>query len=84
MDVTNSLKQIVDDAYNDMQNLGIGINNDVNCTVFIGYVDSNEVQIGCIGDKFRLCDMFHNFFLKHPELYLILMLRMRNELTKDK
>lgn len=77
MDVTNSFKQVFENAQDDLANMGLkpGENNSIKDTAgIVAYVDGNEINTQVMGNPLLIAQIIRSILRNTPEIAFLLML----------
>lgn len=77
MDVTNSFKQVFENAQDDLANMGIkpGENNYTKDTAgIVAYVDGDKINTQVMGNPLLIAQIMHSILCDTPEIAFLLML----------
>lgn len=77
MDVTNSFKQVFENAQDDLANMGLkpGENNSIKDTAgIVAYVDGDKINTQVIGNPLLIAQIMHSILRDTPEIAFLLML----------
>lgn len=77
MDVTNSFKQVFENAQDDLANMGLnsGGNNSIKDTAgIVAYVNGNKIDAQVMGNPLLIAQIIHSILRNTPEIAFFLML----------